>query len=94
MQLPNQIKIGGFIIQVQEKSNLMTDRMELGNYEPRTQVINIERDSSNQQKEETLVHEILEAVIAIYDLKLEHHALSILATVLHQVFKDNELSFR
>ena len=94
MRIPDKIKIGGFTVSIEESRNLIADRQELGNYTPRTQTIALDSDCTDQQKEETLLHEILEAIVAIYDIKLDHHVLSLLATVLHQVLKDNELSFR
>jgi len=36
----------------------------------------------------------MEAIIVIYDISLEHRDLSLLATVLHQVIKDNPGIFR
>ena len=94
MRIPDTIKIGGFTVSVEESRNLIADRNELGNYTPRTQTIVLDADCTDQQKEETLLHEILEAITAIYDIKLDHHILSLLATILHQVLKDNELGFR
>lgn len=89
MNIPKVIKIGGYEIKVELVKQLMNKREEFGNYEPVTQTINIDEDNTQQQKEQTLLHEILEAIKAIYWLEIEHKDLNLLATVLHQVIKDN-----
>ena len=89
MQIPKKIKIGGFIIEVIYENNLMTDRQHTGEYHPRIQTIKIDKDCSEQEKEEVFVHELLEAIKAIYNIELYHRELTLLATVLHQVIKDS-----
>lgn len=90
MKIPDNIKIGGFNIDVEFVDNLIIERGSLGEYHPRTQTIRIDKDNSNQQKEETFIHEVLEAIISIYDIEIEHKDLSIMATVLHQILLDNK----
>ena len=94
MKIPEKIKIGGFIVTVELVNNIMTDRGRLGEYHPRTQIIKIDKDCSEQQKEETFLHELLEAITSIYDIDIEHKDLSNMATVLHQVIKDNPEIFK
>lgn len=86
---PTEIKIGGYLIAVKEVDNLMTDFSHLGEYAPRTQEIRLEPTLTDQSRLEVLVHEILEAIKSIYDLNLDHGQLTLLATVLHQIFVDN-----
>lgn len=50
MKIPEKIKIGGFIVTVELVNNIMTDRGRLGEYHPRTQIIKIDKDCSEQQK--------------------------------------------
>jgi hypothetical protein len=94
MQIPGKIKIGGFMVDVEFVSNLVTDRRSLGEYNPRTQTIKLEKDSTQQQREETLLHEVLESIRSIYDIDIEHKDLSNMATALHQVIKDNPEMFK
>jgi len=94
MQIPKQIKIGGYIVSVEFVNNLMTDRQHTGEYHPRIQTIKIDKDCSEQEREEVFIHEVLEAIKAIYDIQLEHRDLSLLATVLHQVIVDNPEVFK
>lgn len=93
MKIPEKIKLGGFNITVKKERHLIIERNELGNYRPRIQQITIDEDNTDQQQEETLIHEILEAITCHYDVDIEHHKLSVIATVLHQVLKDNDLNF-
>ena len=93
MKIPNIIKIGGFHWNVREVENLMIDREHLGEMAPRTQEISIEKGSSEQQKEETLLHEIIEVLNWMYNIKLEHYQIELLGVSLHQVLKDNEINF-
>jgi len=94
MRIPGKIKIGGYMVEVEFESNLMTDRQHNGEYHPRTQTIKIDKDCSEQEREEVFIHEVLEAIKAIYDIPLEHRDLTLIATVLHQIIKDNPEIFR
>ena len=94
MQIPGKIKIGGYIVSVEFVNNLMTDRQHTGEYHPRIQTIKIDKDCSEQEREEVFVHEMMEAITAIYDIPLKHRDLSLLATVLHQVIVDNPEAFK
>lgn len=93
MIIPDKIKIGGFAVSVEFEENLANDRNNIGEYHPRAQTIKIDKMCSKQQREETFIHEILEAITSIYRIELDHKDLSILATVLHQVVKDNSFLF-
>jgi hypothetical protein len=94
MNIPKQVKIGGYIVEVELTDNIMTDRGNRGEYHPRIQTIKIDQDTSRQQMEETFIHELLEAITSIYDVKWEHRDLALVATVLHQVIKDNPEVFK
>ena len=89
MNIPKTVKIGGYIVKVEFEANMMTDRRNYGEYHPRIQTIKIDKDCSQQQAEETFIHELLEAITHIYEISIEHKDLANLATVLHQVIVDN-----
>lgn len=91
MEIPNKIKIGGYIVEVEEKPNIMLERGHQGEYHPMTQRIFLDDAMTLQQREEILIHEILEAIISIYDINIEHRDLNLLGVVIHQVIKDNSL---
>ena len=94
MNIPDKIKIGGFEVNVEFVENLMNDRAHIGEYHPRTQTIKIDKAVTKQQNEETLIHEILEAITAMYEIEWQHKDLSIMATVLYQVIRDNPNIFQ
>lgn len=89
MNIPDKIKIGGYIVEVKEQEHLTLERANQGEYHPMTQEIFIDPAMTEQQKQETFIHEVLEAITSIYDIDIEHKDLSNIATVLHQVIKDN-----
>ena len=89
MNIPNELKLGGYTIKVMRKKSMATDRNNIGEYHPRIQTIYIDEDASEQQSEETFLHELLEAIISIYDIDINHKDLSNLSVILHQVIKDN-----
>lgn len=94
MKIPKKVKIGGFIITIKAVKDIILTKGELGNYEPKEQNINIDESSTVQQQEEVFIHEILEAIKSIYDIELKHNLLTLIATVLHQVIKDNPEIFK
>lgn len=93
MKMPEKIKIVGYQVTISEVLDMVSDRARVGEYSPRTQEIQIESTFTEQYKEEVLIHEILEAIKSLFDLKIPHDALSTLSIVLHQVLKDNDLDF-
>lgn len=94
MRIPDKVKIGGFNVEIKQIENLISDREHVGEYNPRTQIITIDKDTTKQQKEETFIHELLEAVTALYSIEMQHKDLSVLATVLHQIAIDNPGIFK
>lgn len=57
------------------------------------QKIIIDESLPQDKKEETLLHEIIEALNGYYSLNLEHDVITTLGFGLHQVLKDNKLHF-
>ncbi|MHB8172744.1 MAG: hypothetical protein ACYDG6_14640 [Thermincolia bacterium] len=89
MAMLSKIKIGGFDISIKQVKDLWTERKNLGEYYPRDQEIRLDDAHTKQQAEETLIHEVFEAFTNIYDINIEHEQLSLMATVWHQILKDN-----
>jgi len=50
-------------------------------------------ERSPKAQSQDLLHEIMEAVVAANDLKLDHTVISTIASSLFQVLSDNQLSF-
>ncbi|NLD46703.1 MAG: hypothetical protein GX660_05820 [Clostridiaceae bacterium] len=89
MKIPEKLKIGAFEWTIVLNPDLMHGRSERGCCRPKTSQIDIDPGYNITGQEETFVHEMLEAITAQYDITIEHKDLSNLATVLHQVIKDN-----
>jgi len=96
MEMPSQIKIAGFVIDIKMDKNILVERGHIGEYAPKYQEIRIAEGLTEQQQKETLIHEVIEAIDSIYSLDLDHdEQLSIISLALHQVFNESHelLSF-
>lgn len=87
MKIPEQIKIGGYIIRVIRKKDAM--EYNLGEYHHFTQEIWLDEELTEQQTEEIFIHEILEAIKDIYSLDYPHEILNTNGVALHAFIKDN-----
>ena len=77
-------------MKVQLDKNLIGNESRLGEYSPFEQRIKIATGLTKQQRDETLIHEILEAINDIYELGLDHNEqLCKLSVALHQILVDN-----
>lgn len=73
----------------------MHEREERAVCRPKRLLIEIDPGCDQVAQEESLMHEILEAIGWQYDVQFQSHKdLSIMATVLHQVIKDNPNMFK
>ena len=92
MEIPKKLKIGGFVYDV-----IIDKRMEdsgvnsTGTHYQYKQKIWIDEECHFQQQEETLIHEIIEAINSANELKMEHNQIAMLSNQLYQVLKDNNL---
>lgn len=89
MTTPDKIKIGARVIQVREVDRLSDDEDRWGDYNPRSGTIRIDAGIPADMKEETLLHEVLEAMNDIYGQHLTEAQVTVTAAVLHAVLKDN-----
>lgn len=87
--IPDKIKIAGYEITIKIINKLIEKREHLGEYSPMEQEISIDINNTKQQRFETFIHEIFEAIMSVYGIKLEHDKLNLLAVALHQVIMDN-----
>jgi len=94
MNVPSSVKVGAFIIAVNRDPFLMASREAYGEYHPSKLEIVLDTNLNKQKEGETLLHEMLEAIDAIYDIELDHHKLSLMATALHQVVIENPNIFK
>ena len=92
MNLPDEVKVGPYSIKVEVVDNLVIDREHGGEYFPRE--LKISLDSSLRKRHgEILIHEIIEAINDIYNLKINHDDMMVLGVVLYQVLRENEITF-
>ncbi|MDD5064948.1 MAG: hypothetical protein PHQ35_09375 [Phycisphaerae bacterium] len=87
--LPEKVKIGGFTWPVVYEDNLQSLRERAGEARFIDQVIAMSKTNTSERKQEVFIHEILEIIKHLYEIKLDHDNLSRIAVVLHQIIKDN-----
>lgn len=94
MKIPNKIKILGQEIPVELTHPRQIDVK--GDYDKFYNLIRIrhEKDISSSQQEDTLLHEIFEAIIDLTCINIDHTVLSVISAVLYQTLRDNNLDFR
>jgi len=97
MKIPKRLKLGGHVMTV-EKIDPATIPAALvpefiGRWDTRAATLTIMGGQSESCEAVTFLHEILEAVSALYELELEHPKISALAEHLFQVLRDNRLDF-
>lgn len=98
MKIPDKIKFGGLTFEVQEKETL-----NFGEFDGFSQTIKLSPGQKQDQKEETLVHEILHGCIRQSGLRqrlndtkndvTEEQIVNAISPMLHAVLKDNKLTF-
>lgn len=92
MKLLNKIKIGGKIVNVQYVSGEQHfPDGEFGISFLKQNLIKIDNSQTIEEQESTLLHEILEFIKHMFELKLEHRDLCCLEVALYQIIKDNKL---
>jgi hypothetical protein len=95
--IPESIKIGAKTLQVRVQ-HYLSDDGELGNCLPNQGLIRIENLQPEDEKEETLLHEILHCCCSFAgiqdDEKLtEEELISRISPILYTVLKENKLPF-
>jgi hypothetical protein len=90
MNIPSQIKIGGVLYSIVIESRSMDHGIhDAGACYPANAKIWLESSLDKQVAEQTLVHEILEAIDSHNDLGLSHQTISTIADNLYQILKNN-----
>lgn len=98
--LPKTLKIGGFVWTITSSQQTADAASAYGHTFCGKQVINIEPNTPDQLKEQTLLHEIMHAVWwqtglwEMYrnkDKYMEEHIVATLSQGLYQVLKDNNI---
>lgn len=96
MNIPSKVKIGGKIFDVGLTNLTSTsgDKIYGGQSAVFRHWIKIQCDVPESQKEETFLHEIIELIGDMNDLKLNHTQISTLSNCLYQVICDNQSIFK
>ena len=91
MNIPSEIKIGGKLIKVELVEKLSKN---IAFWKGNDYVIKVEDNDKypRQRRDEAFMHEIIEAINSIYELKLKHWKINILGEALYQILNENDLS--
>lgn len=87
MKIKPKIRIAGRDFEVKYIEGLADD----GSTDFTNNIILIRDELSEENKQTTLLHEIIECINSIYDLNLNHQTIQTLEAGLFQIYKDNEL---
>lgn len=103
MQLPNTLKIGGFDWTVEKNFNVAYEGSAFGSTHTNSQKIFIDPSTTDQKNAQTLLHEVIHAVVwqsglgrrleRLNDAKIEEEIVQSISMGLYQVLKDNKLKF-
>lgn len=92
MQIPNKLKIGPHTYKVifrdldKDEARANSGYCRLVDNE-----IYINSNMARSQQESTMIHEAIEAINFIHELKLEHEQITALETAFYQLLVDNKL---
>lgn len=90
MKIPKKINVLGLAYNISEQEDVSSGTA-LGLCQFAKQQIILEKKQCQEQKEATLIHEILEAINNQLELELPHKTICSLETGIYQVLKENKL---
>ncbi len=94
MNIPSKVKVSFKEYTVKEEVNLHDDGVELyGQIHYVPQIIQLNADSSDDQKKATLLHETIHALDEVYRINLEEEQVEKLANALYVFVNDNQEMF-
>ena len=93
MTLPKQIKVGGLTVAIREVHNLAHERERMAEYCPWDCEIRVDDDLTDCRKWASVIHELIECIVAVNEIQISHQDISIIANQLHQVLTDNSLTW-
>ena len=91
MNIPSSVKVLGHNYAV-----IMVDLNETdtyGNLNPNANIIRLNKNKTKSQVDSTFLHEIIETLNQLLELRLEHNQIMGLESGLYQALKDNKLHF-
>ena len=87
-RVPDSINIGHYTVNVKYVNNLMLVRKASGEWHGDLKEIHIDSSLKGTEKWEVFIHELIEAVVWAYDVKVDHHSLYLIAVGLTQCLSD------
>jgi hypothetical protein len=96
MKIPRTLKIGAKKMKVVvTKSDNILDALQIGSWDGNRYIIELDNfsDAPIERLEECFLHEIIEAINGLYEMKLAHWKINAMGEILYQVIKDNKLDF-
>jgi len=86
-----ELKLYGFTFKIKSQDELILDRENLAEINPRTQEISYDSFSSDERITNSILHEVLEFIISENSIIMEHKDLQIIANGIYQFLMDNNL---
>ena len=92
MRIPHTLKIGGHTVKVVQTKMEDNPQSLMGKFDTTRNILTIDAELVQSQKEVTLFHEILHAINTEWDNQINGHALlESIAQQLYQVLSDNNM---
>ena len=83
---PRYIRLGGHVIKVTRKTDLVTEQEAFGTWDDGNLEISIDAGIANSLAWETFWHEVVEAINTSIEGRLDHSVIQSMGLLLHQVF--------
>ena len=83
---PKYIRLGGHVVKVTRKKDLVSEHDAFGTWDDGNLEITIDADISNSLAWETFWHEVVEAINTSIESNLDHSVIQTTGFLLHQVF--------
>lgn len=85
----HEVKIGGLVYKIKYVDKDVTD-YDFGQFENDKMEIWINKDVPLEMQKTTLLHEIIEIINFMYEIKFHHRTMTTLESVLFQILKENK----
>lgn len=90
MEIPRYVKVGPYNVLIEQHDGYFNrdDERVYGEYDERNCTINLDVDASAEMIRETILHEILHAILGMYD-KDDEALVRLISPMLLQVIREN-----
>lgn len=96
MNIPNKVKIGGYIYDITKESGVCDPNYQkvYGHCDSTYLKISIDNQYPLLKQQQTFLHEVMHAIDELYTIGLKHNQIDQIASGLHSVIVDNPDIFR